>query len=209
MKKILMTALVASMMLVPFGAAAAADQVELPLPAQIADCAPGEAPAEISAAQSMSPALHAALLAMLNHQADSFRTTDPDFAWEALYNMLSLYGQLDERAEYQGESLLMPAEQAADYAAALDLDLPSMGELPRALADRMTYDAASDCYLVVCGNDELSELELQTTPLTGGQLLFTGALVSLEDGAELARFQAAAERTDNLLGCVLVSMDLL
>lgn len=207
MKKILMTALVASMMLVPFGAAAAVDPVELPSPEQQVEFVPGTTPAQVSVTEVMSPAIHAAMLAMMNHQVDRFTAEDAELSWEALYNILSMYGQLDERAEYQGESLLIPAETAADYAAAL---LPGMelGALPESLSDRMIYDAESDSYLVVCGNSDMTEMVLTSAPLADGQLLLTGALVSVEDGSELAQVQAVMDRADNLLGCELVSLAL-
>ena len=208
MKKILMTALVASMMLVPFGAAAAVDQVEIPAPPQQMEFVPGTTPAEDSLTDVMSPAIHAAVLAMMNHQVSGFDTGDTALSWEGLYNILSMYGQLDERVEYQGaESLLIPAETVADYAAAL---LPGMEleALPESLADRMTYDAASDSYLVVCGNAEMTEMVLTSAPLADGQILLTGSLVAVEDGSHLAEVQAVMDRADNLLGCELVSLAL-
>ena len=208
MKKILTAALAAALLIVPFSAAAAPDQVELPLP-PAANYVPGTAPAEVTVAEAMTPAVHAAMLAMLNHQVNSFAAEDTSLTWETLYNMLSMYGQLDDRAEYQGENLLIPAETVLDYAAALLPDVEALGQLPETLADRMTYDAASDSYLVVCGNDEMAEVSLQSAPLAHGRLLLTGALVSVEDGSALVRFQAVVKRADNLLGCELISMDLL
>lgn len=209
MKKIVMTALITSMMIVPFGAAAAANQVELPTPPAQVEYVPGRVPAQVSVCETMSPAIHAAMLAMMNHQNSKFDATDSELAWESLYNMLSMYGQLDERAEYQDENLVIPSETVFDYAAALLPDLSVLGELPASLTDRMTYNADNDSYLVVCGNDEMSELRMESTPLANGQLLLSGSLVYLEDDSELAQFEAVVEHADNLLGCTVVSMEVL
>ena len=207
MKKILMTALVASLLLVPFGVAAA-DQVELPAAPQQVEFVPGTTPAEVSVAEVTSPAIHAALLAMMNHQVNEFDSGDHELAWEALYNMLSMYGQLDDRTQYEGENLLIPAETVADYAAAL-LPGVELGALPESLSDRMTYDAADDSYLVVCGNADMTEMALTASPLDGGQLLLSGAMIAVEDGSSLAQVRAVMDRADNLLGCTLVSLELL
>lgn len=51
----------------------------------------------------MTPALHAAILAMVNLGQRELDLSDPVAAWETLYNMLSLYGQMDDRSEYLDE----------------------------------------------------------------------------------------------------------
>ena len=48
--------------------------------------------------ESMSPALHALVLAMLNHDVKHFDLENSSLTWEGLYNMLSLYGQMDTRS---------------------------------------------------------------------------------------------------------------
>ena len=209
MKKIVTAALAAALLLIPFSAAATPDQVEIPLPPQVVDYVPGTAPAEVTVAEAMTPAVHASMLALMNHQADRFDSSDRELVWETLYNMLSMYGQLDERAEYQGDYLLIPDETVADYAAALLPEPALLGAMPQFLSDRMSHDAATGSYLVVCGNDDLSTLNIQSAPLTNGQLLLSGTLVSEADGCETAAFQAVVQRADNLLGCELISMDLL
>ena len=118
MKKVLMTLMIASLLVLPLGSVALAEHTEASQP-PVSDFIPGAVPAESTFGQAMSPALHAAVLAMLNRDAASFSPADDALAWEALYNMLSLYGQLDERAEYHEDQLILPSETVSDFAAAL------------------------------------------------------------------------------------------
>ena len=145
---------------------------------------------------------------MLNHDAASFDTSDTALAWESLYNMLSLYGQLDDRSQYQGEDLLVPSETVLDYAAALVDSFDTLGPLPEFLTDRLTCDAASDSYLVVCGNDSLAEIQIRSTQNSGGTLSVTGDLVYLVDGSSLAQFQAVLSPQDNMFGYAVTQLSL-
>ena len=54
--------------------------------------------------------------------------------------MLSLYGQMDARAELTDDMLILPAETAADYASALFPDFQGLPPLPAGW-DRVIYDA--------------------------------------------------------------------
>ena len=165
---------------------------------------PGIVPAETDAAESMSPALHALVLALLNHDADRFAFEDASLTWEVLYNMLSLYGQLDSRCDTGQGELLLPEETVLDYAAALDCDLtiPSggLGMPPLAVRDRLSYDSASGCYTVVCGEDGLSQIQVDSSRPSGSGYTLTGALVYQVNGQILARFQADLALRDNMFG---------
>ena len=119
MKKIMLTTLIASMLLLPLGSTALADYEEAPAPAVSQDYLPGDMPAGTSPADAMAPALHGVLLAMMNHDVQSLDLSDGVLAWECLYNMLSLYGQLDSRSQMEDGLLLFPTETVQDYAAAL------------------------------------------------------------------------------------------
>ena len=139
-KKGFISCLLAAALLVTLGGAALADHEET-APARetvqepIRDYAPGTVPAQTGAVQSMSPAVHGVLLAMLHHGADEFQADDTALAWESLYNMLSLYGQLDERSEYQdSDHLLLLSETVRDYTAALDVSFDELGPLPGSLS---------------------------------------------------------------------------
>lgn len=208
MKKILTAALIMSLLVFTLGNVALADHVEDVQPEYIADFRPGSVPAAASLPDSASQVLHAGVLAMLHHDLDSFAAGDSLTDWETLYNLLSLYGQLDSRVEYRGEDLLFPAETVADYAAALGLDAAALGEVPDALSDRLTRLPGEDCYLAACGNDELAELQIHTQEGTG-TVAITGALVYRVDNTPLARFQAVFQTAENLFGFTLVSLELL
>lgn len=206
MKKLLLTAMITALMIAPMGPAAIAEYVEAPQ-SSVEPFVPGEVPAEISVSDAVSPAMHGMLLAMLNHDVETFDRTDSVLVWEALYNMLSMYGQLDERAEYRVEDLMIPAETLYDFAAVLLPDLSQLGQLPQELQDRMTYDPNTDSYLVVCGSDALVDMQVESTRLPNGQLLLTGAMVYVDD-TPLASFEAVLESTDSMFGYRLVSMEL-
>ena len=212
MKKTLLTALLAALLLLPLESVALANHTADSSPetsqSQELDYVPGGVPAQTGAAESMTPALHAMLMAMVNHDLTAYDSTDPLLAWETLYNMLSLYGQLDERAEYVGEDLLLPSETVMDYAAALPAGT-ELGPMPQALSDRMRYDSSTDSYLVVCGNDSLAEIQLEQTTQHNGSLQFTGRLVYLVDGSSLFRFQTELQPRDSMFGYTITAMNLL
>lgn len=209
MKKFLLTTLACALLILPFSSTALADDVEEPSPAgQAQDYVPGSIPAQAEAAEVMSPALHGVVLAMSNHGADTFDPSDTALAWEAVYNMLSLYGQLDSRSQPDGDWLAFPAEVAQDYAAALGLDLSKMGPPPVGLSDRLTYDRANGCYQVVCGSNDLAQLQVRDTTAAPGRLQAEGALVYLVDGSDLMTFQAELRSQDTMFGWVLAGLTL-
>ena len=208
MKKTLLSAVVAASLILTLGGAALADGPETSAPAvPETECyTPGDVPAAVPAQDAMAPAIHAALLAMLNNGDAAFAADSSMTAWEALYNMLSIYGQLDARSEYRDGQLVLPTETVLDYAAALFPSAPDLTQLPASLADRMVYDADSDSYLLACGDDGLSEIQVRTSSETGGQLTLSGGLVYLVDGSELASFTAVLAPRDSLCGYQLVSL---
>ena len=204
MKKLLLTTVIASLFILPFGPVALADDVSATEPSvEYVEYIPGAAPALSSSVDAMTPALHAVLLAMENQQAESFTTEDPVLAWEMLYNLLSMYGQLDERSSYEEDVLILPSETVYDYAAALFPEMPDPAQLPEALADRMTYDAQNDEFRLICGSDGLSEVVISTTVPSGKDLLVAGSLVYLAEDTQLAAFTATLSAADNLFGCVI------
>lgn len=214
MKKMLISCLLAAALLVTLGGAALADHEEA-APARetvqepVRDYAPGAVPAQTGAVQSMSPAVHGVVLAMLHHGVDEFDAGDAALAWESLYNMLSLYGQLDERSEYRdSDHLLLLSETVRDYTAALDVSFDELGPLPGALSDRIVYDAAADSYQVVCGNDSQAQFQVYTAEQTAGGLVLEGALVSLADQTDLARFEATLQPRDSMFGYAITGLTL-
>lgn len=207
MKKISMALLISLVLLLPAGGTALAGHAEAPAPGEVREFLPGSVPAETGPAESMSPALHALVLACLDQEAARFDLDDRDLAWEGLYIMLSLYGQMDSRSVTEEGELFLPEETVQDYAAALDLDLEVLGELPAAIRDRLDYDSASRCFVVVCGSDDLARIQVDSAPAPGGGLSLAGALVYEAEDRILARFQAELQPRDNMFGYAITAMD--
>ncbi len=168
----------------------------------------GDAPAQTTTAEAAAPMLHGVLLAMLNQGAEEFDPADRALAWESLYNMLSLYGQLDNRSEYEGEDLLLPAETVRDYAAASIPGFDELGELPEELSDRMAYQSESGCYLVTCGEDGMTRLELSDPAWENGVVRIDGELIFAADESVIAGFRAGLTPSDNMLGFTLEYMEM-
>lgn len=204
LKRLMLTAMITSILLLPIGNTALAGQEEAPV--QSMEFLPGDMPAGMSPAESMAPALHGVILAMMNHDAASFDTGSAELTWECLYNMLSLYGQLDSRSEIQDDLLLFPVETAQDYAAALDVVLAELPPLPEDLADRLTYDQG--VYRAVCGNDSLSQLQVREVQSTSDGLRLTGALVYIVENQDLVQFQATLQPRDNMFGYAVTGLTL-
>lgn len=209
MKKLLLTIMIASLLALPFGTVALAENQESPASAQELNYVPGEVPAQTDALESMTPAIHAAVLSMLNQNASSFDCGNELLAWETLYNMLSLYGQMDDRAEYQDGLLVLPSETVMDYTACLLSEPAVLAQPPHDLADRMVYDAASDSFLLSCGDDSLAESQLHSVTRENGSLHITGSLVYLVDNSDLVSFQAVLSPRDNMFGYTISSLELL
>ena len=207
MKKISMALLISLVLLLPAGGTALAGHAEAPAPGEVREFLPGSVPAETGPAESMSPALHALVLACLDQEAARFDLDDRDLAWEGLYIMLSLYGQMDSRSVTEEGELFLPEETVQDYAAALDLDLEELGEPPAAIQDRLVYDSSSSCFVVVCGSDDLARIQVDSAPAPGGGLSLAGALVYEAEDRILARFQAELQPRDNMFGYAITAMD--
>lgn len=208
MKKILLTALIASTLLVPLGSPALAGHEEIQPPAQTQDFLPGDIPAETGAAEAMLPAIHGVVLALLNHDAAAFDLSDGTLAWEGLYNMLSLYGQMDSRSDSDSGELFLPEELVRDYAAALEADLDALPPLPAELQDRINYDNVSRCYVIFRGEDDQVRLQADSCQPYNGGLVLTGSLVSLVDGQSLTRFQATLRPQDNMFGFAVSALSI-
>lgn len=167
---------------------------------------PGAVPAGSGMAESMAPALHGMVLAMLNQDVPDFDPADRELAWESLYNMLSLYGQMDSRTQPEDGMLTLPGETAADYSAALGLSLEELGERPDSLSDRLYVDRETGNCTLACGNDGLAQLQLSEVRADGAGLRVSGALVYLVDGSELVRFEAELQPEDTMFGCAVTGL---
>ena len=203
LRKMLLTLTAAAVLAlsIPFAAlAVTGGEIALPAGDVTAETGfvPGSIPAETGAVESMTPALHAGLLTLL-HLGDDALTGDAG-RWETVYNMLSLYGQLDERADSGDGLLTVPAETVLDFSAALPGGPVYLNTLPEDLADRMTYLADQDSFQVVCGDDNLAEIQLSGSTVEQGKLVLSGRLVYSVDGSVLTGFQAVLQPTDSLFG---------
>lgn len=211
LRKMLLTLTAAAVLAlsIPF-AALAVNGGEIALPAGDVTAetgfVPGSIPAETGAVESMTPALHAGLLTLL-HLGDDALTSDAG-RWETVYNMLSLYGQLDERADSGDGLLTVPAETVLDFSAALPGGPVYLNTLPEDLADRMTYLADQDSFQVVCGDDNLAEIQLSGSTVEQGKLVLSGRLVYSVDGSVLTGFQAVLQPTDSLFGYQIETLSL-
>ena len=213
MKKLLLTTMIAAMLLIPLEGVAMANNQEAGSPdtatVQEGGFVPGEVPAQTGAAQSMTPAVHAMILAMFHHGLTEFDFSDTELGWETLYNMLSLYGQMDERSDYVDEQLVLPVETVMDFSAAIYPSFSALGTLPADLSDRMVYDPEVDGYLVTCGNDSLAEIQLSDSQVgADGSLTLSGTLVYLVDGTALAQFHAVLQPRDNMFGYTIAALEL-
>ena len=209
MKKLLLTVLIAAMMVLPLGTVAMADDKPLTQsPEANESYTPGEAPAQ-SDVSFMIPALHAVLLAMENQDVSSFTTADTVMSWEMLYNLLSMYGQLDDRSDYDGDMLVLPSETVMDFSSALFSAPLSPDTLPEELTDRITYCADSDSYRLFCGSDDLAEVVITNTRDLGSAMAVSGKLMFLAENTELASFSATLAVSDNLFGYTLIAMDVI
>ena len=82
MKKLLLTAMIATLLIVPLQGVAMAENQEAVSPettvSQDSAFVPGEVPAQTDAVQSMTPAIHAMILAMFHHYLSQFDYSNPD-----------------------------------------------------------------------------------------------------------------------------------
>ena len=109
MKKLILSLTIVSLLIFPLGAAALTDSQQEPLPAVSTEEVHGNVPAQTDAAQAMTPAVHALVLAMTENHLD-YDPSDSEFLWTSLYYMLSLYGQMDERADFTDDTMILPSE---------------------------------------------------------------------------------------------------
>lgn len=169
---------------------------------------PGDVPAESGAVDGMIP-INALVLCMLEQDL-SYDETSEVFFWNGLYHMIGLYGQMDSRAEFTDDTLILPTETVEDYAAALYTNYSGLPQLPGELRDRVNYDPQTDSYLLSRGDAGLSETTVKTVKtLTNGEVQVTGALVALEDDSELCAFSATLTENDSMFGYSISALEIL
>lgn len=92
-----------------------------------------------------------ALVMCMVEQGLAYNDQDDVFLWNSLYYMLSLCGQMDERAELTDDMLILPAETVADYAGALFSNFDGLPALPREMNGRVSYDWQNDTFRLARG----------------------------------------------------------
>ena len=205
MKKLLLTALLAVALLLPLGTTALAEDDTTAESEAVYLYVPGNAPAQTDVA-SMLPALHGVLLAMDNQGMTSFTADDDLLSWEMLYNLLSMYGQMDSRAWFEEDVLVLPGEAVLDYSAAI-LPAPlSPADLPEELSDRMVYDPEFDEFRLYCGSDDLSQVVIDECVENPAGVSLSGRLVYLAEEETLLSFTAELTLHDNMFGYALTEL---
>lgn len=208
MKKLLASLTILTILALPLGSAASAEQQTPPADLSVEEVH-GNIPAQADAAQAMYPAVHSLVLAMTENDLE-YAPEDSEFLWTSLYYMLSLYGQMDERAELTDDMLILPAETVADYAGALFSNFDGLPALPREMNGRVSYDWQNDTFRLARGDAGLTETRLgEITELGGGCVQVAGALVSLEDESVLCSFTVDLVRNNSMFGYAISGLDIL
>ena len=141
MKKLLLTAMIAAMLIVPFhGVAMARNQETSPeAPVSQLDAAPdtgfvpGDVPAQTDAAQAMTPAIHAMMMAMFHYELDSF-----DFAVSRAVASLEVLSELCLPYVKVGGRFL--AMKSVDSAGEVDRAARAIARLGGRLLPRVDYE---------------------------------------------------------------------
>ena len=208
MKKLLASLTILTILALPLGSAASAEQQTPPADLSVEEVH-GNIPAQADAAQTMYPAVHSLVLAMTENDLE-YAPEDSEFLWTSLYYMLSLCGQMDERAELTDDMLILPAETVADYAGALFSNFDGLPALPREMNGRVSYDWQNDTFRLARGDAGLTETRLgEITELGGGRVQVAGALVSLEDESVLCSFTVDLVRNNSMFGYAISGLDIL
>ncbi len=202
MKKAIISLTLAASLLCTAGIPAYANHTEdlqtETAPVQVEAFLPGSVPAQSYDIESMIPPVNALVLCMLEQGLD-YNEGDDVFLWNSVYYMISLYGQLDSRAELTDGELILPVVTVEDYAAALFTNYEALPELPDALKDRVTYDAENDSYHLARGDAGLSETRIESVEhLPGAKTQVTGTLVALENESPICTFTAVLMANDSM-----------
>ena len=206
MKKLILSITLIAMLTASAGGVAYA-QVRQEPPAETAvETAQGSAPAQVDVSESMYPAVHALVLAMTENHLE-YNPENAEFLWTSLYYMLSLYGQMDERAELTDDTLILPSEVVQDYAAALYPDVSALPEIPAPISGRISYHTSDDTYRLARGDEGLSQVTVEPPIyLQNGTIVMNGALKALEDGSTLREFQVTLLPRDCMFGYIITDL---
>ena len=197
MKKWMIALMMAALLIVPMGGIAYAVGEGAPAAPAAGEFIPGDVPAQSGTMDAMVAPVNALVMCMVEQGL--------------AYNyMLSLCGQMDERAELTDDMLILPAETVADYAGALFSNFDGLPALPREMNGRVSYDWQNDTFRLARGDAGLTETRLgEITELGGGRVQVAGALVSLEDESVLCSFTVDLVRNNSMFGYAISGLDIL
>ncbi len=158
----------------------------------------GDVPAGLAVVDCITPPVSALVLCMLELDLD-YDQQDDSFYWSGLYYMLSLYGQMDSRAQLTDDTLILPAETVADYAAALFADFSGLPTLPDELAERIQL-IDGEYHLARGDAGQLTCDITSTTSQTDGSVLASGSMISAVDGSTVCTFTVKLQPNDSMFG---------
>lgn len=168
----------------------------------------GTVPADSEWTDAILLPVHALVLSMTEHEL-AYDAQSAPFVWNALYYALSLYGQMDDRAQLTDQALLLPSESVNDFSRALFAGLDELPALPPELDGFVSYDQASDVYSLSLGDFALTQTELgQPIAQADGIYTVDGTLSSLEDGALLCSFRVTLLENDTMFGFSVLDVSL-
>lgn len=205
MKKLILSLTLFALLSASLGGVVFAQPQREPLSQTSPETVQGSVPAQADASQVMYPAVHALVMAMTENHLD-YDPKDPEFLWTSLYYMLSLYGQMDQRAELTDDALLLPGEVIQDYAAALYPDVSSLPDIPDPISQRISQ-TGDGIYRLARGDEGLSQVTVEPPIyLSDGTVVLKGALVALEDGSTLREFQVTLLPRDCMFGFIVTDL---
>ena len=206
MKKWMIALMMAALLIVPMGGIAYAVGEGAPAAPVAGEFIPGDVPAQSGTMDAMVAPVNALVMCMVE-QGLAYNDQDDVFLWNSLYYMLSLCGQMDERAELTDDTLILPSEMVRDYAAALYPQVEQLPGIPSPISQRIRYQASDDSYHLARGDEGLAEVVLQTPiTLASGAVILTGQLNALEDGRVLRDFQVTLSPRDSMFGYVITDL---
>lgn len=206
MKKLLCTLLSVCLLALPMSAGVLADDLSETPQTQYEEVGflPGSVPADSALTDGIRLPLGALALSMLESGMDYDAGSDA-FIWNALYYVLSLYGQEDDRAQVTEHSLLLPSECIGDFFAALFAARPELPAIPAELSGKISYDPDGDLYELALGDPALTSIELASpAPAGGGLFTLDGTLTAPDSGSVICSFRATLAENDTMFGFSIV-----
>ncbi len=184
--------------------------VESASPAEPAEVfLPGSVPALSAPFEAINLPLNAVALAMVEHNL-AYNSADDAFVWTALYYALSIFGQMDDRAQLTDEALLVPSETVQDYLRALFRDRSQLPPLPTGPQAAVSYDPVTDLYALTLGDLAQSTMTLDApSPAHSGLVSVTGTLTDPGSGQVICHVQALLETNESMFGCSIVQVDII